>query len=606
MREGWQTTKFGNVCTLDRVHSKGAALPYVGLEDIVGGEGQFTGSTEPKKVQSSTFQFTSGHLLYGRLRPYLNKVFLPDFDGHCSTEIFPIRPAPNVDRRYLYYWLSTDMIAKKIDYTSTGARMPRANMDAVLEFPIWLPPLAEQQRIVAILDEAFAGLATATDNAVKNLKNARELFQATIHSALTGARADTDAWPPAPLSSLVIEGRGISYGVVKPGRHDPSGVRVIKSQQVRDGWVDLAEDFRITKELDKEYSRTRLQGGEVLLNLVGASIGRSAIAPNEIRGANVTRAIAVIPVHHELSAWVQYNLHAHAGQQLIKSSTGGTAQPVLNLGDVKNLPIPMPPKAVREKVVANLNAAREGANGLEVLYKQKYESLSDLRQAILQKAFAGKLTSPRVAPTKAQAAIAGISATDLHAGVIAIAYQKHQGHLKQNTFGHVKAEKIAHLVEARVGIDLGRHPIKDAAGPNDYPHLMKVEHRANMAGYFSVKRLADGTYAFSKKNKFDEIVRRSRAALGERNQAVDSVIDMMLPMDTQQAEILATVFAAWNNLLLDGRSPNEETIVREARENWHPDKLAIDRARFFSAIEWMKKNNVIPNGEGKKVVERTK
>jgi hypothetical protein len=72
------------------------------------------------------------------------------------------------------------------------------------------------------------------------------------------------------------------------------------------------------------------------------------------------------------------------------------------------------------------------------------------------------------------------------------------------------------------------------------------------------------------------------------------------------ARSFATVFAAWNNLLLDGRSTDDESIVREARENWHPDKLEIDRGRFFAALEWMKRNNVVPKGEGKKVIERTK
>ena len=111
--------KLGNsvkACTLVRVHSKGDALPYVGLEDIIGGTGEFTGSTTPKRVQTATFKFTSDHILYGRLRPYLNKVFLPDFSGHCSTEIFPIMPASGVDRRYLYYWLSMGWDGKRYQF----------------------------------------------------------------------------------------------------------------------------------------------------------------------------------------------------------------------------------------------------------------------------------------------------------------------------------------------------------------------------------------------------------------------------------------------------------------------------------------------------------
>jgi hypothetical protein len=269
----------------------------------------------------------------------------------------------------------------------------------------------------------------------------------------------------------------------------------------------------------------------------------------------------------------------------------------------------------QQAMAQRLGSLADEARRLSASYHRKIKALSELKQSILQKALSGELTSLQApvgvlaipsSPKASLISINGISPTDLHAGIIAIAYQKHQGHPKQNTFGHVKAEKIAHMVEARVGIDLGRSPVKDAAGPNDYPHLKRVEHRANMASYFSVKRLAHGPYAFNKKNKFDEIIRKSRQALGAHNKAVDSVIDMMLPMDTEQAEIFATVFAAWNNLLLDNRAVDDEMIVREARENWHPDKLELGRERFFAALEWMRKNNVVPKGDGKKVVERAK
>jgi len=131
-------------------------LPYVGLEDIESNTGSHLGSREPRKVKSNSFAFTSEHLLYGRLRPYLNKVLLPDFDGHCSTEIFPIKVTKNILREYLFYWFRLPSTVEAIDGTSTGARMPRANMDAVLEFVIPLPPIEKQGKIVQKLDTAFA------------------------------------------------------------------------------------------------------------------------------------------------------------------------------------------------------------------------------------------------------------------------------------------------------------------------------------------------------------------------------------------------------------------------------------------------------------------
>jgi type I restriction enzyme, S subunit len=93
MRKGWRVKRLGDVCAVDKAQGLHHQLPYVGLEHIESHTAQFIGSTEPQSVKSSTFRFSGEHFLCGRLRPYLNKVLAPDFEGHCSTEIFPIRPS---------------------------------------------------------------------------------------------------------------------------------------------------------------------------------------------------------------------------------------------------------------------------------------------------------------------------------------------------------------------------------------------------------------------------------------------------------------------------------------------------------------------------------
>lgn len=117
----WEIKKLGEVCQIDKSQGIYKNFPYVGMENI-----------ESKK--SSTFKFSPEHLLYGRLRPYLNKVLVPDFEGHCSTEIFPIKPSKYLDRNFLLYWFLMDSTVKRINETCTGARMPRANMNSVFEF----------------------------------------------------------------------------------------------------------------------------------------------------------------------------------------------------------------------------------------------------------------------------------------------------------------------------------------------------------------------------------------------------------------------------------------------------------------------------------------
>jgi hypothetical protein len=254
----------------------------------------------------------------------------------------------------------------------------------------------------------------------------------------------------------------------------------------------------------------------------------------------------------------------------------------------------------QREMVATLTELEAETDRLASIYQRKLAALEELRKSLLHQAFSGELTA-RSNIIAFPAIIPNISTTDLHAGILAIAYQAHEKVGRQTEFGHVKAEKIAHMIEAHVGIELGRTPVKDAAGPNDYPHLKIVESRARKAGYFQFNREAD-RYHVKKLGGFNRLVARTRERLASQAVAVDALIKIMLPLDTKQAEILSTTYAAWNNLLLNGVNPSDKDIVLEARENWHPDKLRIPRERFFKAIVWMREKNVTPAGKGKKVV----
>lgn len=150
--EDWKVEKLEEVIEYDKSPKVHKGLPYVGLENIESSSGKFLGGLTPQEVKSTTFYFSNKHVLYGRLRPYLNKVMLPHFIGHCSTEIFPIKVSDKITREFLYYWLIMKSTVKSINATWTGARMPRANMKEVLTFNFAFPSLIHQQEIVYKLD----------------------------------------------------------------------------------------------------------------------------------------------------------------------------------------------------------------------------------------------------------------------------------------------------------------------------------------------------------------------------------------------------------------------------------------------------------------------
>lgn len=134
-----------------------ATLPYVGLEHVEKDTGGFSTGFEgkPETLLATKFRFTPSHVLYGKLRPYLNKVALPSFDGVCTTEILPILPAEDrLDRIYLWAFLLTPGFVEWASLNISGANLPRLSPKLLAKRKIPLPPLPEQKRIAAVLAKA--------------------------------------------------------------------------------------------------------------------------------------------------------------------------------------------------------------------------------------------------------------------------------------------------------------------------------------------------------------------------------------------------------------------------------------------------------------------
>ena len=198
-------------------------------------------------------------------------------------------------------------------------------------------------------------------------------------------------WTWACLIELEEGDRKSGYGVLKPGPHEPTGIRMLKSGQIRHGWVDLSEDYRISPELDTEFAKTRLRGGEVLINLVGASIGRSAVAPAETAGYNLSRAIGMIPVPQKIAVYVQLVLGSPVCQRLIAGKTGGSAQGVLNMEEVRSLEIPLPSEVEQHEIVRRLQSAFARLDAAAAAHTGAVAELDRLDQSLLTRAFSGAL-----------------------------------------------------------------------------------------------------------------------------------------------------------------------------------------------------------------------
>jgi len=181
--------KLKNLVVYDRQQGEGSNLPYVGMENISSETMQIIGDIIVPEKTSSTFKFNNTHVLFGRLRPYLKKVLIPNFKGQCSTEIFCLKPSEKINKLFLAYWLLSPSISHKINKSSTGARMPRANMNELLNYDFPDFSFSKQQQIVNRIDTAFTLIENFKKKLLKKISNFKSLKLSIISQKLKNKAA---------------------------------------------------------------------------------------------------------------------------------------------------------------------------------------------------------------------------------------------------------------------------------------------------------------------------------------------------------------------------------------------------------------------------------
>lgn len=185
------------------------------------------------------------------------------------------------------------------------------------------------------------------------------------------------------LSSLVDPDRGITYGIVQPGKHTSDGTPIVRVTDIRNGRISVESPLRVDPKVAEKFRRTTLRGGELLLTLVG-TVGELAIVPPQLAGWNTARAVAVIPVLDDPGPlWIKYALQAGPARHYIDSRLNTTVQATLNLRDVSSFPIPMPKTTERKAITHILGSLDDKIE----LNRQMNHTLEQMAQTLFKSWF---------------------------------------------------------------------------------------------------------------------------------------------------------------------------------------------------------------------------
>ena len=318
-------------------------------------------------------------------RPYIMKTTGCIHDGwlvfHAKTN--------QIDNDYMYYLLGSDVVYQQFDRLAAGSTVRNLNSDLVRGVTIPVPPLPEQQHIVAVLDEAFAGIATATDNAKKNLQNARELFESHLQSIFT---TKGDGWVEKTLGDIAE----VEYGYTDKSTGE-GDYRYVRITDIDTNGELILEDKKYIKH-SKEAEGFLLADNDLLMARTGATFAKVLFYKDHEPSVFASYLIRIKfkeNIENKLYWYFTKTVNYWAQANSLSS---GAAQPHFNGAAVKQVAFRYP-KSVKEQqlLIEKLDALAIETKRLEAIYQQKLDNLAALKQSILQKAFAGELHTDKLA-----------------------------------------------------------------------------------------------------------------------------------------------------------------------------------------------------------------
>ncbi len=322
-------------------------------------------------------------------RSHLGKVALVEevhdlaFGGFMGL----ITPNALIESRYLYYALIGERFQEKLDTLAGGTNINNLKFKDIYDFPVPLPTVEDQRKVVAILDDAFGAIATATANAKKNLANARELFERILQDVFVKRGSD---WIEEPLNANV---RFVDYRGKTPPKRE-SGVRLITAKNVKMGHIQRApEEFIDVAAYDGWMTRGFPSKGDVLFT-TEAPLGNVAQLDTNEKVVIGQRLITMQPkVGSVDGTFLKYMLCSAPLQELIMNQATGATVSGIKARLLKLIPISYP-RSVEEQgeIVRRLDAAYALSNSLADQYRKKIDGLALLKQSLLHSAFGGNLS----------------------------------------------------------------------------------------------------------------------------------------------------------------------------------------------------------------------
>ena len=384
------TLRLGDMCDLVAEAVKPGArpdAPYLGLEHLGSGRLERIGGGRASDMRSNTSAFQPGDVLYGRLRPYLDKAVLADTAGVCTTELLVLRARPGVEPRFLASIVHSPSFVEHAVAGTTGVQHPRTSWAHIREFELPALALDQQQQLANLLWLVHEAISQSESVARESQRLERFAMQTLFTRGLRGElQKETEigpipeSWAIARIGDLFEIEQGLS--IKRNLANGIYGTPFLRTSNVYWGTIDLDTVSRMC--IDDVPPKKLLNKGDLLV-CEGGEIGRAAVWTGEIAKClyqnhlHRLRPLDLTQVDPRfLMVWLEEGFR----HRKIYEGTGNrTTIPNLSRSSLAELSIPHPPLLEQHEAVAILQAIGRKAD----MHRRKCAALEDMSRALLHK-----------------------------------------------------------------------------------------------------------------------------------------------------------------------------------------------------------------------------
>jgi type I restriction enzyme S subunit len=357
-------------------------LPFIGMEHVEAHTMKLLGTVPAGTMKSSSVHFQPGDVLYGRLRPYLNKVCRPDFEGLCSAEFIVFPNTPDIDTKYLQYFLNSYDFVSFATHLNEGDR-PRVDFKQIAPYPFPLAPLPQQRRIVEAIELQLGRLDAAVAGLVAAKAKLKRYKQAVLKAAFT-----ENDWPVTSIGDVYEVFVGSTPSRAKPALWN-GNVPWVSSGEV--AFCELHDTReKIAYEALGNSEKRLHPSGTVMLAMIGEGKTRGQAAILRIAAAHNqnTAAIRMPDSLHSPEYLYYFFLYEYEKTRRVGS---GNNQKALNKTRIQAIEIPMPEPEIQSRVALEIAGRLDQLDEMEITLDAQLAQSTRLRQAVLKRAFEGRL-----------------------------------------------------------------------------------------------------------------------------------------------------------------------------------------------------------------------